>query len=87
MSDIIYGLCAVTAMLCAWLLFNAYRQRRISILFWSGLFFGIQALNNLVLVMDKLVFPDIDYSFLRFGIALSANVILLYGLIMRAEID
>jgi hypothetical protein len=68
-----YGLCALTSVLCAW--------------FWGGLFFGIQAVNNGLLVIDKLVVPDVDYSVLRFGIALGANMLFLYGLILRSEMD
>jgi hypothetical protein len=82
-----YGLCALTSVLCAWLLLQAYRRRRIAVLFWGGLFFGIQAVNNGLLVIDKLVVPDVDYSVLRFGIALGANMLFLYGLILRSEMD
>ena len=85
MPEVIYGLCGITAFLCAWLLFKAYRKGGTSLLFWSGLFFGIQALNNVLLIMDKIVFPTIDLSLARLCIALFAIVLLLYGLIMRAE--
>lgn len=85
MSEVIYGLCAITAVLCAWLLLKAYWKGGASLLFWSGLFFGIQALNNVLLMLDKIVFPTIDLSLVRLSIALFAIVLLLYGLIMRTE--
>lgn len=85
--SIIYTLCAATSFVCAWLLLQAYQERHIRLLFWSGLFFAIQALNNVLLIVDKLVFPDIDLGVYRYGIALLANVVLLYGLIMRTEVD
>lgn len=86
-SSIIYGLCALTAFVCAWLLLQAYQERRIRLLLWSGLFFAIQAFNNVFLIVDKIAFPDIDLSVYRYCIALLANGVLLYGLIMRAEVD
>jgi hypothetical protein len=49
------------------------------------LFFVIQTWNNVLLVIDKVVFPHIDMSIIRHGIALAAIVVLLYGLIMRTE--
>jgi hypothetical protein len=86
-SAIIYSLCALTAMLCAWLLLRAYRERHIPLLFWCGLFFSIQACNNVILVIDKLVVPDIDLSIYRYVISLLAVSLLLYGLVMRTEVD
>lgn len=87
MSEIIYGLCALTSLLCAYLLLQSYRRRRIALLFWSGLFFGIQTFNNSLLVVDKLVLPDTDLSLFRYVIAFCANAALLYGFIMRVEVD
>jgi hypothetical protein len=87
MGSVIYALCALTAFLCAWLLFRAYRGGNNTLLFWSGMFFGIQALNNIFLIIDKLVIPDIDVSIWRHTIALLATILLLYGLIMRTEVD
>ena len=87
MSSVIYGLCASTAFLCAWLLLRAYRARDNRLLLWSGIFFGIQTLNNIFLIIDKLVVPNIDMSIWRHTIALIAIILLLYGLIMRTEVD
>ena len=87
MAALIYSLCALTATLCAWLLFRAYREQPLSLLFWCGLFFILQAFKDLILVVDKLVLFEIDLSIYRYGIALIAVIMLLYGLIMRAEVD
>ena len=87
MSAFIYTLCASTAFVCTWLLLRAYRSRSNRLLFWCGVFFGIQTLNNLMLILDKLIFPQIDMSVWRHTIALVAIVLLLYGLIMRTEVD
>jgi Family of unknown function (DUF5985) len=83
----IYSLCALTSLLCAWLLLRAYGKQHIALLFWCGLFFSIQTCANILLVIDKLMLPDIDLSMYRYGIALVAVGVLLYGLVMRAEVD
>ena len=81
----IYTLCALTALLCAVLLFQAYRRSGYRLLFWSGLCFAGLALNNTVLVIDKVLLPDIDLTTVRLLIGLVAILVLLYGLIWHAE--
>ena len=87
MASIVYLLCALTAIVCAWLLMQAYLARgRYRLLLWSGLCFVGLAANNLLLVVDKLVLPpSIDLSLARTGVALAALSVLLYGLVMDAE--
>jgi hypothetical protein len=82
---LIYGLCALTALLCAWLLLQAYRRGRYRLLLWSGLCFVGLTLNNLLLVIDKVVFPHIDMSTPRVSVALLAMTVLIYGLIWDTE--
>jgi hypothetical protein len=82
---IVYGLCAVTALTCTWLLIGAYRRGRARLLLWSGLAFAGLTLNNILLVLDKFVFVDIDLSVLRTSVALVAMAVLLFGLIWRDE--
>jgi hypothetical protein len=85
MSFVIYSLCAVTALLCAWLLLHAYRRTRYRLLLWSGLcFIGLTATNTL-LVLDKIVWPAGDLSPWRHSVTLVAMGVLLYGLIWNAE--
>jgi hypothetical protein len=85
MAGVIYGLCALTALLCAWLLLQAYRRSRYKLLLWSGVCFAGLTLNNVVLVIDKLVVPDQDLSIIRSSIALVSLMILLFGLIWDAK--
>jgi hypothetical protein len=85
MAAIIYLLCAATAFICAWLLIRAYLRGRYRLLLWSGLCFAGLTLNNLVLVLDKVVFVTEDFSIWRTSIALAAMAVLLYGLIWDAE--
>ena len=82
---LIYGLCMLTALTCAWLLLQAYHKTRYRLLFWCGLFFSVAALNNIFLVVDKLVVPDVDLTVYRYIVALVGLLILLPGLILERE--
>lgn len=73
-------------MLCAWLLLRSYRRNGYRLLFWSGLYFTGLSINNILLVLDLMVFGDkIDLSFWRLLTALIALLPLLYGLIWEDE--
>ena len=85
MSSLIYGLCAAVALLCAWLLLSAWRRQRHRLLLWSGLCFAGFTINNVILVLDKVVFTDVDLSLWRTSVALVSIAILLYGLIWDAD--
>jgi hypothetical protein len=85
MGPAIYGLCALTAAACAVLLAQAYRRSGYRLLLWSALCFGGLTLDNLVLVLDKVAFPEIDLLFARTAISFVAMSVLLYGLIWDSE--
>jgi len=85
MVQVIYGLCALTALMCAWLLLQAYRKTKYRLLFWTGLFFSITTANNAFLIVDKLVFPSMDLTVYRYGMALVGLCVLLPGLILERE--
>jgi hypothetical protein len=85
MASTTYTLCALVALFSAWLLLAAYRRQRHRLLLWSGLCFVGFTANNTLLVFDKVVFPDLDLSVFRAGIALLSLLTLLYGLIWDVE--
>ena len=85
MAGLIYGLCALTAFLCACLLWQAYRQSRYNLLLWGSLCFAGLTLSNALLVIDKLVVQMVDLSTWRYGVTLLSMLILLYGLIWDKE--
>jgi hypothetical protein len=85
MAAIIYGLCALTALFCAVLLLQAYRRSGYRLLLWSGLCFAGLTANNVLLVLDKLVFTELDLSLWRNSAALLSMAVLLYGLIWDSE--
>jgi hypothetical protein len=81
MAAIIYLLCTLTCLACFGLLLRAWHASRSRLLFWSALCFAGLSLNNFLLVLDKLVFANIDLSTARLSAALLALVLLVYGLI------
>jgi hypothetical protein len=83
----IYSLCTLTSLACTWLLLASYRRTRFKLLFWSGLSFAAMSVNNLLLVLDKIVFPgpDVDLLPARLWAALVSVLLLLYGLIYAKE--
>lgn len=85
MAPVIYSLCTLTALVCAWLLLRAWRRSGYRLLLWSGLCFAGLTLNNLLLVVDKVVLPAVDLSIWRTSVALVAMAVLLYGLIWESE--
>jgi hypothetical protein len=84
-AGVIYSLCAITALLCAWLLLRAYRRSRYRLLLWGGICFVGLTLNNLLVLVDKFVVPYIDLSAWRLLLALISVMILLYGLVWDSE--
>lgn len=85
MAALTYSLCALTALLCTVLLLAGYRRSHYKLLLWSGLCFAGLTLNNLLLVLDKVLLPEFDFSLWRSLAALCAMMILLYGLIWETE--
>jgi hypothetical protein len=83
--SIIYGLCALTAFLCSWLLMQAYMRSRYRLLLWGSLCFAGLTMNNILVISDKFLFPAVDLSIWRLVTALVAMLILLYGLIWDKE--
>ena len=85
LETVIYLLCVITSLLCAYLLARAYLRGRAKLLVWSSLCFALLALNNFVLAVDLLLLPGIDLSIVRLITALLAVGVLLYGFIWEAS--
>lgn len=86
MAPFIYALCALTSMLCTWFLLRGYRRNGYRLLFWSGLCFAGMTINNLLLILDRVVFPTaVNLITWRLAAALVALLPLLYGLIWEEE--
>lgn len=83
--SLVYGLCLVGSLACAFLLLHAWRQSRSRLLFWTALGFMFLAVNNLFLVGDLVLFPTIDLWLWRQAASAAAVGVLLYGFIWEAE--
>jgi hypothetical protein len=81
MANAAYILCSITSILCAVLLLRGYKQSRLRLLFWSGLCFVGLALNNILVIIDVRILPDVDLSTIRSLPALGGLMLLIFGLI------
>jgi hypothetical protein len=81
MAEVVYVLCALTSVACAFLLLRGYLKTRVKLLFWSALCFIGLALNCVLLVADLMVFPTVDLSLWRSGVALASMLVLMIGLV------
>ena len=85
MATVVYVLCALTSVTCAVLLIRSWSQSRQRLVLWTALgFFGL-AVNNLLLVLDRRVLPDVDLGVLRDVSATAAVTVLLLGLIWESR--
>jgi hypothetical protein len=82
-NTLIYSLCALTSLLCAVLLLRSFVRSRFRLLLWSGLCFVGLTVNNMLLVADRVVFPDVDMSTWRLAVALGAVMLLVCGLVLQ----
>lgn len=92
MAEAAYLLCALTSLACALMLGRGYLQSRAPILLWSGACFAFLTLNNMLLFLDKVIFPDdvlvfagVSVLLWRTAAALAGIGLLLFGLLWDAE--
>ena len=81
----VYLLCLLASTGCALLLQRAWRRTRTRLLLWSAAAFALLALNNLFVVADLLLLPDVNLIGLRHASALAAVAVLLYGFIWEVD--
>jgi hypothetical protein len=81
MAETVYVLCAITSIACAVLLGRAYRRAPSRLILWSSICFAFLAANNLVLVLDLVVWPQLDLRLPRLLLALAAIASLIWGFV------
>jgi hypothetical protein len=85
-SSVIYLLCLLTSVACAFLLIRSYRRTKVRLLLWSATCFGFLALNNLLVVLDIVVLPVYpDLSEVRLLTSAAGVLILLFGFIWEVD--
>ena len=85
MEAIVYAAGAVTTLVCAILLLQAYRRVHRRLLLWSGLCFAVLTFSNSLVFIDLIVLPEVDIYVYRLLTAAMAMALLLYGLIWEAQ--
>ncbi len=84
LANAIYILCAVTSIACAVLLVRGYRRSRVRLLFWSAWCFIGLALNNILLIVDLRMLPQVDLEIWRAVPAVAGVALLVYGLVWES---
>ena len=82
---LLYLLCVLTSMAVTFFLVRSYLERKTRLLLWSSLCFVGLTVNNVILLLDLGIWPDINLRPLRLGVALAGMLLLLYGFIWEAE--
>ena len=81
-AEVVYALSMLTSVLCAVLLFRAYRRGGPRLLLWSSICFAFLCVNNVMLFLDVIIFGQaIDLSVWRLVPALTGIAMLCYGFI------
>jgi hypothetical protein len=84
--DITLSLLAVlTSLACMVLLFRGYSTSGLRLVLWSGLCFVFLSLNNVLLFVDLVTGPELDFRPYRIGAALVGVLFLLYGFVWESE--
>lgn len=82
----VYLLCFLTSATCAALLGRAYARSSARVLLWSSICFGFLALNNLVLVVDLVLLPDVvTLTVPRHLLSLAAVGTMIFGFVWDLE--
>ena len=88
MAEAAYLLCMLTSLACAALLARGYAHSRARFLLWCAGCFACLAVNNALLFVDKVVYPDdvlnfagVSFATWRAVAALAGMALLLFGLI------
>jgi hypothetical protein len=82
---LVYALCAGAALLCTGLLLRAYHGTGTRLLLWSGVCFACLTLNNVLVIGDLVLFPNVDLFLLRTVTALAGIGALLFGLVWEVR--
>jgi hypothetical protein len=78
-------LCVLTSAACACLLFRHYARVRTRLLLWSACCFALLTANNLFVLADIVLFPDVYLLPFRQVSSLAAVAVLLCGFIWETN--
>ena len=86
-ATVVYTLCFLTSTACAWLLARGYASSRARLLLWSSACFSLLAASNLMLVVDLLIFAEVDLRIFRLGLGATAVSVIIFGFVWDLEED
>lgn len=84
-AGVVYIFAAITCLGCALLLVRGYMRSKMRLLFWSSFFFFALTVDNVIVFLDLVVFPQVNFSFFRNSFTLGGLFLLIYGLIYESE--
>jgi hypothetical protein len=82
---VVYTLCLASSLACTGLLIRSYLRSGTVLLLWCALGFIALSLNNLLLFVDLVLLPDVDFRLWRHLAALAGIAVLLYGFIWEVD--
>ena len=86
LPTIVYVLCALTSLLCTFLLWRSYRRSGARLLLLIGVCFAGLTLNNILLPLDLIwLRTEVNLSVVRSAVGLASVVALLLILIWEAR--
>lgn len=86
MAPLVYILCLATSLLCTVLLLKSYFRMGNKLLLWTGLCFLGLSINNLFLLLDLWLLPDVNLLMFRAIFGLVGLLVLIYGLVREATL-
>lgn len=85
MAFFVYGLCALTSLVCFGLLFRQHRRAPSRLALRSSIAFLCFAIANMILFTDRIVLPQVDLRIWRNLANLIGAIILLFALTSERE--
>jgi len=79
--NIVYLLCFLTSLSCCLLLIRSYRRTKSKVLLWTAACFVLLAIDNLLVVFDLILLPNVDLSVPRLLATLLAVSTLIIGFV------
>lgn len=86
MGALIYSLCALTSITCLVLLWRSWRSSGARLLFWAALCFAGLSINNVLLVVDRVILAtEVSLYMWRLVAAFFAVLVLVFGLVWEED--
>ena len=77
----VYLLCFLTSSACCFLLIRSYSRTKNKVLLWTAACFVLLAIDNLLVVFDLILLPNLDLSVPRLFATLLAVSTLIIGFV------